>query len=75
MVNATFRSWVLAGWVGAVSIIAVASAAMGVSRSTTVLLVALGVAFGIVVVLLTQHAPKPTVAEILHSVGTKDGRS
>jgi hypothetical protein len=68
MVNTIF-------WIAAVAIITVASVAMGANPSTTALLVALGVASGIVAALLRGGAPSPSVAQILHSAETKDGRS
>jgi hypothetical protein len=49
--------------------------AMGANLSTTALLLALGVAPGVVVVLLAQSAPSPSVANILHSVERNDDRS
>jgi hypothetical protein len=75
MVNTIFTSWVIGGWIAAVAIITVASMAMGANPSTIALLVALGVAPGIVAALLRDGAPSPTVAQILHSVETKDGRT
>jgi hypothetical protein len=76
MVNTIFTSsGVIGGWIAAVAIITVASVAMGANPSTTALLVALGVAPGIVAALLRAGAPSPTVAQILHSVETKDGRT
>ena len=75
MVNTIFTPWVIGGWIAAVAIITVASMAMGANPSTTALLVALGVASGIVAALLRDGTPSPTVAQILHSAETKDGRS
>ena len=75
MVNTIFTSWVIGGWIAAVAIIMVTSVAMGANPSTITLLVALGVASGIVAALLRDGAPSPTVAQILHSAETKDGRS
>ena len=75
MVNTIFRSWVVGGWIAAVAIITVAGMAMGANPSTIALLVALGVAPGIVAALLRDSAPSPTVARILYSVETDDGRS
>lgn len=76
MVKTIFNpSWVIGGWIVMVAIITVATVAMGAKLSTTALLVALGIAPGIVVALLAHGAPSPTVAQMLHSVETKDGRS
>lgn len=68
-------TWVVGGWLGFVAILTAASVAMRAHVSTTALLVALGTAAAIVVGLLTGGGPPPTVAEILHAVETKDGRS
>jgi hypothetical protein len=76
MVSIALRSsLVIGGWILGVAIILVVSMAMGANLSTAALLVALGVAPGLVVALLAEGAPSPTVAQILHSVETKDGRS
>jgi hypothetical protein len=75
MVKTIFASSIIGGWVAAVTIVTLSSVAMGASLSTTALLVALGVAPGIVVALLANGAPSPTVAQILHAVETKNGRS
>jgi hypothetical protein len=76
MVNTIFTSsWLIGGWIAAVAIIAVASVAMSANFSTTALLVALSIAPGIVVGLLAHGAPSPTVAQVLHPVEAKDGRS
>ena len=76
MVNTIFTSsWLIGGWIAAVAFIAVASVAMSANFSTTALLVALSIAPGIVVGLLAHGAPSPTVAQVLHPVEAKDGRS
>lgn len=75
MAKTIVASRVVGGWIAAVAIITVATVTMGANLSTTVLLVALGIAPGIVVALLADSAPSPTVAQILHAVETKDGRS
>jgi len=75
MVKTTFTSsWVIGSWIAAVVMILGASLAMGANLSTTALLVALGVAPGIVVALLAGGTPSPTVAQILHPVETEDRR-
>jgi hypothetical protein len=68
-------SWMIGGWIAAVAIVMAASLAMGANLSTTALLVALGVALGIVVVLLAHSASTPSVAQILHPPETNDRRS
>ena len=75
MVNTIFTASVIGGWIAVVTIIAVASVALGANLSTTALLVALGLAPAIVVALVANGAPSPSVAQILHAVETKDGRS
>ena len=76
MLNKGFRvSWLTGGWMAVVAIIVAMSMAMGAKISTTALLLALGVAPGIVIALLAQSAPSPSVADILHSVEKNDRRS
>ncbi len=77
MVNGIFRSrWVIGSWSAAVAAILMASVAMGANPSTIVLLVAIAVAPVVMVVLLGGGASSsPSVAQILHSPRTKDGRS
>ncbi len=76
MVNTRLRSsWIIAAWIAALALIAVASVAMDANPSTTAVLVALGIAPGIVVALVVAGAPSPTVPQILHALETKDGRS
>lgn len=66
---------VIGTWLGFVTVIMFASMVVGANLSTTVLLVAMGAAPAVVIALLVGGAPAPTVAQILHSVQTKDGRS
>ena len=76
MLNATFRSsWLLGAWVAAMAIIVAASMTMGANLSTTALLLALGTAPAIVIAFLAHGQPSPSVAQILHTVETKDDRS
>jgi len=76
MLNTANRSsWLIGGWIAAVAIITAASIAMGANGSTTALVLALALAPGIVVGFLAHSAPSPTVAQILHSAETKDGRA
>jgi hypothetical protein len=75
MLNAAFRSSSLIGaWAAAVAIIVAASLAMSTNLSTTALLLALGIAPAIVIALLAYGEPSPSVAQILYSVETKEGR-
>lgn len=74
MLNTVFRSWLIGGSVATVAVIVAVSVAMGANLSTTALLLALSVAPAIVTVLIAGGAPSPSVAEILYSVDTKDGR-
>jgi len=75
MVNPAFKSfWLIEAWFAAVVTIVAASLAMRADISTTALLLACGIAPAIVVGLLAFAEPPPTVAQILHSVDTKDGR-
>jgi hypothetical protein len=76
MVNTRIgSSWMIASWIAALAIITVVSVAMNAHRSTTALFVVLGIAPGIVVALVMGGAPSPSVAQIIHSVETKGGRS
>ena len=76
MVNATFRSsWLIGAWLVTVTMMVVASTAMGAKLSTTAVLLALGIAPAVVIALLAHREPSPSVADILHTVETKDRRS
>jgi hypothetical protein len=74
MLNTVSRSGLIGGWLAILAAIIVGSVAMGASLSTTVLLLALGVAPAVIMLLIRGNGPSQTVAEILHSVDTKDGR-
>jgi hypothetical protein len=74
MVNRISRTWLLGGWITVLALVVTVSFAMAASLSTTMLLVALGVAPAIVIALLKNGAASPTVAEILHAVDAKDSR-
>ena len=66
----------LGGWFAAVAVIVAWSVAMDARLSTSALLLLIGVAPAVVMVLIRAGAaPSPTVAEILHAVNAKDGRS
>lgn len=76
MLNPACRSfWIVGAWLAAMATILAASAAMRANLSTTALLLGCGTVPAIFVGLLASAAPAPTVAEILHSVETQDGRS
>ena len=76
MLNPASRSfWIVGAWFGAMVTIVGASIAMRANLSTTALLLGCGIAPAIFVGLLAYAEPSPTVAQILHSVDTKDGRS
>ena len=74
MLKSVSRTRLLGGWFAAVAVIVAWSVAMDARLSTSILLLLLGVAPVVVMVLIGPSAPSPTVAEILHSVNTKDGR-
>src|SRR5262249_45715168 len=67
-------TWLLGGWFAAVAVIVAWSVALDARLSTSALLLLIGVAPAVVMVLIGPSAPAPTVAEILHSVNTTDGR-
>lgn len=75
MLSNLSRSVVVGGWVALLAVIVAVSIAMGANVSTTALLLALGIAPAIVALLIARGASSPSVAEILYSVETKDGRS
>lgn len=75
MLNTIFRSSLIAGCIATLAMIVAVSVAMDANLSTTALLLALGLAPAIVMVLMANGAPSPTVAQILHAVETKHGRS
>lgn len=71
MLNAAFRSaWLMGAWVAAMGIVVATSMTMGANVSTTAALLSLGVAPAVLVAILAQGRPSPTVAQILHSVET-----
>ena len=68
MLNTVFRSSGLIGcWVAVVAMILGMSVAMGANLSTTALVLALGVAPGIVIAHLAHGAASPSVAETLYA--------
>jgi hypothetical protein len=74
MLNVVSRAWVMASCLTALALVLPFTMSMAASLSTTVLLLALGVAPGIVIALLKNGQASPTVAEILHTVEAKDVR-
>jgi hypothetical protein len=74
MSNTLFLPWLIGGWAAAVALSVAGSVAMGANLSTTALLLAFGVAPAVVTVLLACSTPSRSVAEILHSVDTKESR-
>ena len=74
MLSTALRSWLIAGWLATLTGIVAVSVAVGANLSTTSWLLALGLAPGIVMVLLGRGAASPTVAEILHAVDSNTGR-
>jgi hypothetical protein len=74
MLNAAFRRWLIGGWIIVLALVVTVSMSMAASLSTTLLLAALGIAPGVVIVLLKRGAASPTVAEILHEVDVEEGR-
>ncbi len=75
MLNTAVRTWLIGSWVTALVVIIVVSVAMGANLSTLLLVLALGVAPGVVMAMLRSSAASPTVAEILHTAHTTDDRS
>jgi hypothetical protein len=73
MVNNMARRWWLGGWVTVLALVLAICTVMTASLSTTMFLMVLGIAPGIVIALLKDQVASPTVAEILHAV-EKDGR-
>jgi hypothetical protein len=74
MLKSISPTWLLGGWFSAVAVIVAWSVAMDARLSTSALLLLIGVAPAVVMVLIGASAPPPTVAEILHSVNTKNDR-
>lgn len=74
MLSTLFRSSFIKGCVVTLAVIVAVSTAMGASVSTAAFSLALGAAPWILMLLLAQSAPVPSVAEILYAAGTTDGR-
>ena len=76
MVNTAFRSsWLIVAWLLAVTMVVGVSMVMGARLSTTAVVLALGIAPVVVIALLAHPEPSPSVAQMLRSGETKDGRS
>lgn len=73
MLNTFTRKSLVAGWFAMLAIIIALSTAAGAGLSMAGVLLAVGVAPVIVIMRLARHSP-PTVAEILHTAETGDGR-
>ena len=68
--------WLVVGpWVAALALTVAASVTLKANPSTTALVLALGIAPAVVVALLANGQPSPSVAQILHTVETTDRRS
>jgi hypothetical protein len=67
--------WLLGAWLGVIAVVVASSVGMHARLSTSVFLLAIGMAPPIVFMFMRAGAPAPTVAEILHTATTKDGRS
>jgi hypothetical protein len=75
MLTGNSPTWFLGGWFAAVAVIVAWSEAVDARLSTSALILVIGIAPAVVMLLVRAGRPSPTVAEILHSVNTKDGRS
>jgi hypothetical protein len=76
MLNPACRSfWIISAWFAAIAAIVVARMALRANLSTTALLLGCALAPGVIVGILAYAEPSPAVAQILHSVDPKDGRS
>jgi hypothetical protein len=69
-----FRLSIVGGWIVAVTIVVAASVVMGANHSTTALFLALGTAPAILTLHLARNGPSVSVAEVLHSAESHDGR-
>jgi len=65
------RSWLLGVWCATVAVLVAATVALGADTSTSVLLLVLGVTPA-VIMMLVGGTTAPTVAEILHTVESKN---
>ncbi len=74
MLNRFFGRSLLAGWFAAVAIVVLWSLAVDARVSTSLLLLALGIAPAFISLLIESGASPPTVAELLYAVNTRDRR-
>jgi len=74
MLKRLSATWLLVGWLLAVAVIVVWSVAMDAKLSTSAFLFIVGAAPAIVTMLIGLGGSSLTVAEILHSVHSEDGR-
>jgi hypothetical protein len=70
MLNKFSRTWFVAIWLTILVVLTAGTMAVDAQLSTSALVLVLGVAPGIVALLIRGH-PSPTIAEILHSVNTR----
>jgi hypothetical protein len=75
MLNNISSTWLLSSWFAVVAVIVASSVGMDARLSTSAYLLALGMAPPLVLMVMRAGTPAPTVAEILHTATTKDGRS
>ena len=75
MLNNISSAWLLSSWFAVVAVIVASSVGMDARLSTSAYLLALGMAPPLVLMVMRAGTPAPTVAEILHTATTKDGRS
>jgi hypothetical protein len=75
MITSIVAKWFLGAWFAGAAAVVASSVSMNAKLSTSVLLLVIGVAPAVVMSVLKAGAASPTVAEILHSVKTKDSRS
>jgi len=66
--------WLLIAWLLVVAVIVCGSVVLDAKLATSAFLLVLGVMPAIITLLIGVGGPSPTVAEILHSVHTADGR-
>ena len=75
MMPIPLRRLLIGGWLGMLAVILGGTVALGASPITTSFLLALGVALGVVTVVLKSGAASPSIGEILHPRDTPDVRS
>ena len=76
MLSISVPKWLLGAWFTAVAVLVTSSVRLDARLSTTVLLLVVGVAPGVIMCLIHAGAAPPTVAEILYAAAnSKDDRS